>query len=87
MATPKPFVNIDKLKGRENCREWCFEYQNVLVIETVWAAVSGYPAGVTTSASPKKPKDEKARAIICLTLEPQVKSYVVQTTNSSLCYL
>ena len=82
MATSKPFANIDKLKGRENYREWCFDIQNVLVIETVWSAVSGYAAEDTTPASLKKQKDEKARAIICLTLEPQVKSYVVQTTTS-----
>jgi hypothetical protein len=50
------------------------------VIQTVWSAIEGYPAGDTTPASIKKQKDDKARAIICLTLEPQVKSYVVQTT-------
>jgi hypothetical protein len=52
------------------------------VIETVWAAVNGYPTEDTASASLKKQKDEKARAIICLTLETQVKSYVVQTTTA-----
>ncbi|PNF17620.1 hypothetical protein B7P43_G07370 [Cryptotermes secundus] len=75
-------MNIDKLKGWENYREWCFDIQNVLVIETVWAAVSGYAVEDTTPASLKKQKNEKAKAIICLTLEPQVKSYVVQTTTA-----
>jgi hypothetical protein len=67
MATSKLFANIDRLKGRENYREWCFDIQNILVIETVWSAIEGYPAGDTTPASIKKQKDEKARAIICLT--------------------
>ena len=82
MATSKSFANIDRLKGRENYREWCFDIQNILVIETVWSAVEGYPAEDPMPVSIKKQKDEKTRAIICLTLEPQVKSYVVHTTTA-----
>jgi hypothetical protein len=82
MAASKPFMNTDRLKGCKNYREWCFDIKNILVIETVWSAIEGYPAEGTTPISIKKQKVEKARAIICLTLEPQVKSYVVQTTTA-----
>jgi hypothetical protein len=41
MATSKPFMNTDRLKGRENYREWCFDIKNILVIETVWSAIEG----------------------------------------------
>jgi hypothetical protein len=58
MATSKPFVSTDKLKGRKNYREWCFDIQNVLVTETVWAVVNGYPAGDKTSVSLKKLKNQ-----------------------------
>jgi hypothetical protein len=54
----------------------------ILVIGTLWAAVSGYPAEDTISASLKKQKGEKARAIICLILVPQLKSYVIQITTA-----
>jgi hypothetical protein len=64
MANHFPILvaHIDRLKGRENYREWCFDIKNILVIETAWSAIEGYPAEDTTPISIKREKDKKRKS-------------------------
>src|SRR5436190_14468859 len=78
----RPYAGITPLKGRENYREWSFDIENVLVMEGYWQAIEGYSEEDKTPTTQRDSCDKKARAIICLSLDPSLKAYVVQTKTA-----
>lgn len=70
-------ASVPKLKGRENFDEWTFAVENVLVLEGMLHCVK------PVVGKDIKPEDDlKARAKICLTIDPTLYVHIKTTKTS-----
>lgn len=70
-------ASVPKLKGRENYDVWTFAVENVLVLEGMLHCVKPV---VGTEIKPED--DAKARAKLCLTIDPALYVHIKMTTTS-----
>jgi hypothetical protein len=71
------FVNVPKLKGRDNYNEWCFAAENFLILEGTRHYVKPVP-----NEEIKTAEDEKTRAKLIMTIDPSLYVHVKNVKTS-----
>lgn len=85
MATPHGIQNIEKLT-EENCESWKIQMRSVLVCNDMWEYVNGTIPKSEENAAVWTVKDQKALALIVLSMSRGQWNYVKRVDTSKAAW-